>query len=128
MTPAEFDTYLDGIIKANGVRAITGPVLNSVIKTLRSNVLFKSELPFETPAVITITNASLDVDNKYTFNHSLDCDDPVFVIRWVDNTYIEGDGYFNKERVDADNTMFTFTEDIPVGNVVITAFKFKAAE
>lgn len=128
MTVVEFIIYMVGLIKANGNRAITGNMLQSVLTTMSQNVVWKADLPFSYYGPLTITNSNLDGNNEYTVNHKLDCDDPVFVIRWVDNTYISGDGYFNKERVDADNTKFTFTDVIPAGNVVITAFKFKAAE
>lgn len=126
MNESEFLTWMQALIKTNGNREITGIILQNVITTMAQNVIWKDSIPFDFDSV-TIDNDDLNVDKEYTHNHGLDCDEPVYIITWIDAKQVRGDGYFDVERVDSDNQLFTFHDAIPTGSITITAFKFKAA-
>lgn len=117
-----FLALLDATIY-EGVAVITPAAHKSMLQSFVNGVHFKDELPFDFDST-TIADGDLDGSNEIEYNHNLDCDDPVFVVRWVDNEMVRGDEYFTITRISSNTHKFQFIDDIPVGDVTIHALKF----
>lgn len=122
MEREDFYLYVEEQIPDNEQRLIHPEHVRAVFNTLAENVLFKNELPFEYNEV-DIIPGMLNENFEYTHNHGLDCYDPVYYVRWTDNEIIRGDGFFTIKRLDANNQLITFMENIAW--ITIIAYKFK---